>query len=304
MSTHAHLYIKTQSSKYILQIGSQIFLSEVNKLLEKNPNSKIAIITDSHLKECYQKQLSSFKQKNFYLFVFNAGEKQKNNQTKLSIERFLFQNKFDRSSLLIALGGGVVGDLVGYVASTFMRGVRYYQIPTSIISVVDSSVGGKTGINNEFGKNLIGTFYHPQKVIIDINFLKTLPDDEYISGLAEVLKYAFIYERKLYTYLLNNKTAILKRTPKCLFHLIKTSVIIKGKVVGRDEKEGGYRRILNFGHTIGTCFGKFISIPIKAWLCCLYRYGSGSLYFQAIGIFKRQRIFSSDRFNPTVQVTY
>ena len=298
MPIYSQIKIKTKSAKYPIIIGNDIFADELDQILLKYKDVQVAIITDSNLKKKYAKQLSSFKQENFHLFAFPAGEKQKNIDTKIAIEKFLFQNNFDRNSVLIALGGGVVGDIVGYVASTFLRGIKYYQIPTSVISVVDSSVGGKTGINNQFGKNLIGAFYHPQKVVIDIDFLKTLPQDEYLSGLAEVLKYAFIDSRQFYFYLRKNKEIILNRDPVALFHLIKTSVLIKSKVVGKDEKEGGYRRILNFGHTVGHAlenlshyqlkhgYGVSIGMAAEAYMSMHLDYLSEKEYLDIIDLIK------------------
>ena len=156
----------------------------------------------------------------------------------------------DRKSVIIALGGGVVGDLAGFVAATFMRGISLIQIPTTLLAQVDSSVGGKTAVNHELGKNLIGAFHQPRAVFIDLNFLKTLPDREIKSGLGEVVKYGVISDEKFFAYLEDNAEKILNRDLKTLEHVVKRSCEIKAEVVGADEKESGLRRILNFGHTM------------------------------------------------------
>ncbi len=155
----------------------------------------------------------------------------------------------DRKSAIIALGGGVVGDLAGFVAATFMRGIDLIQIPTTLLAQVDSSVGGKTAVNHALGKNLIGAFHQPRAVFIDLNFLKTLPDREIKSGLGEVVKYGVISDENFFTYLEDNAEKILSRDLKTLAHVVKRSCEIKAQVVSSDEREAGLRRILNFGHT-------------------------------------------------------
>ena len=156
----------------------------------------------------------------------------------------------DRKSVVIALGGGVVGDLAGFVAATFMRGISLIQIPTTLLAQVDSSVGGKTAVNHALGKNLIGAFHQPRAVFIDLNFLKTLPEREIKSGLGEVVKYGVISDGKFFSYLEDNADKILQRDLKTLAHVVKRSCEIKAQVVSADEKEAGLRRILNFGHTM------------------------------------------------------
>ncbi|MBR6713011.1 MAG: 3-dehydroquinate synthase [Selenomonadaceae bacterium] len=156
----------------------------------------------------------------------------------------------DRKSVIIALGGGVVGDLAGFVAATFMRGINLIQIPTTLLAQVDSSVGGKTAVNHALGKNLIGAFHQPKAVFIDLNFLKTLPEREIKSGLGEIVKYGVISDEKFFSYLEDNADKILQRDLNILAQIVKHSCEIKAKVVSADEKESGLRRILNFGHTL------------------------------------------------------
>lgn len=163
----------------------------------------------------------------------------------------LLKHGLDRASTLIALGGGVIGDITGFVASTYMRGIAFIQVPTTLLAQVDSSVGGKTGVNHRLGKNMIGTFYQPKLVWIDVDTLKTLPRRELLAGLAEVIKYGVIWDEGLFKFLDDNKDRVLNLDRDALTHIIKRSCEIKAEVVSKDEKEMGLRAILNYGHTIG-----------------------------------------------------
>ncbi len=163
----------------------------------------------------------------------------------------LLINSFDRKSALVALGGGVIGDLTGFAAATFMRGVPFVQVPTTLLAMVDSSVGGKTGVNHPMGKNMIGAFYQPKKVLMDLDVLKTLPKEEFLSGMAEVIKYGVIWDAAFFEYLDKNREKILALDREALSHIIRRSCEIKAEVVSKDEREGGLRAILNFGHTVG-----------------------------------------------------
>ena len=156
----------------------------------------------------------------------------------------------DRKSVIIALGGGVVGDLAGFVAATFLRGINLIQIPTTLLAQVDSSVGGKTAVNHALGKNLIGAFHQPRAVFIDLKFLATLPEREIKSGLGEVVKYGVISDAEFFAYLEDNAEKILQRDAETLAHVVKRSCELKAEVVSKDERESGLRRILNFGHTL------------------------------------------------------
>ncbi|CAI2719541.1 3-dehydroquinate synthase [Nitrospina watsonii] len=163
----------------------------------------------------------------------------------------LMQHAYDRNTLMVALGGGVIGDLTGFVAATYQRGVPFLQVPTTLLSQVDSSVGGKTAVNHPLGKNMIGAFYQPRAVIIDLDTLKSLPTDEFRAGMAEIIKYGVIEDPDLFAYLEDNVDAILAQDTDCLTHIIETSCAIKARVVERDERESNVRMILNYGHTVG-----------------------------------------------------
>ena len=175
------------------------------------------------------------------------GEEYKTMKTVLSILDRLFEARFDRKSLLIALGGGVIGDMTGFAASIYQRGTGFMQIPTTLLSQVDASVGGKTGVNNAYGKNLIGTFYQPEAVYIDPDFLQTLPDREYAAGVAEVIKMAVMFDREFFDYLFHNNL----KERSVLDRMIARSVSLKADIVNMDEKEAGIRAVLNYGHTFG-----------------------------------------------------
>lgn len=179
------------------------------------------------------------------------GEQYKTLDWANAIFTALLINFFDRRSPLVALGGGVIGDLTGFAAACFMRGVPFVQVPTTLLAMVDSSVGGKTGVNHAMGKNMIGAFHQPKLVLMDIDALKTLPKEEYVAGLAEVIKYGVIADGDLFSYLEANRDRILAQESGPLGHIIKRSCEIKADVVSRDEREGGFRAVLNFGHTLG-----------------------------------------------------
>jgi 3-dehydroquinate synthase len=183
--------------------------------------------------------------------LFNDGESAKNLRTVEAIARELVRAGADRKSLLIAVGGGVIGDVVGFAAASYLRGVALVQVPTTLVAQVDSAVGGKTGVNLPEGKNLVGAFYPPGLVLVDPEALGTLPDREFRGGLAEVIKYGVIADQKLFAYLEANMPQILRRDAGALEHIIRRSIEIKAKVVSEDERESGLREILNFGHTFG-----------------------------------------------------
>jgi len=175
------------------------------------------------------------------------GEEYKSLETVVSILDRLFEGRFDRRSLLIAFGGGVIGDMTGFAASMYQRGIGFVQIPTTLLSQVDASVGGKTGVNTRWGKNLIGAFYQPEAVWIDPHFLSTLPAREFAAGIAEVIKMAVMFDREFFAYLQTHDL----REEAVIREMIRRSVTLKADVVNRDEKESGIRAVLNYGHTFG-----------------------------------------------------
>ncbi len=183
--------------------------------------------------------------------ILPDGEKYKNLEVLNQIYDSLLRNRFDRNTTVIALGGGVVGDMAGFAAASYQRGVHLIQIPTTLLSQVDSSVGGKTGVNHALGKNMIGAFYQPRAVIADTDTLDTLPDRELSAGIAEVIKYGLICNADFFSWLENNIQALLKRDKKALSYAIEVSCKTKAEVVAADERESGKRALLNLGHTFG-----------------------------------------------------
>lgn len=185
------------------------------------------------------------------VILFDDSETRKRLATVEEIARKLIRAGADRHATLVAVGGGVVGDVGGFVAATYLRGIRLVHVPTTLVAQVDSSIGGKTGVNLPEGKNLVGAFYPPELVITDPDVLRTLPHRELRSGLYEAVKYAVIADTKLFEYLYKHMTTLLRREPKTLSWVIERSIRIKASVVSKDEREGGLRQILNFGHTMG-----------------------------------------------------
>jgi len=185
------------------------------------------------------------------VFEVPDGESHKSFEQAQSLYDRLIEGRYDRSTLVIALGGGVIGDLTGFVAATYQRGVPFLQVPTTLLSQVDSSVGGKTAVNHPRGKNMIGAFYQPQAVVIDLDTLATLPPEEFRSGISEIIKYGVIEDPQLFGYLETHADRILAQDTECLIHIIQTSCAIKARVVEKDETESNYRMVLNYGHTLG-----------------------------------------------------
>jgi 3-dehydroquinate synthase len=183
--------------------------------------------------------------------LFDDAEAAKRLEIVEQIARELVRAGADRQSVIVAMGGGVVGDVAGFAAATYLRGVRLVHVPTTLVAQVDSSIGGKTGVDLPEGKNLIGAFYPPERVIADPDILVTLPHREYRSGLYEVIKYAVIADRELFEYLIRKMPALLRRDAKALAWIIPRCIEIKARIVAKDEREGGLRQSLNFGHTLG-----------------------------------------------------
>jgi 3-dehydroquinate synthase len=212
------------------------------------------IVTNVTVGPLYAKSLQSALQARYrtvHVVALPDGEEHKNWQTLNLIFDALLAKAFDRKTVLFALGGGVVGDMTGYAAASYMRGVPFVQVPTTLLSQVDSSVGGKTGINHPMGKNMIGAFYQPQLVVCDLDTLKTLPARELSAGLAEVIKYGPIADLAFLDWIEANMDRLLARDVDALSHAVQRSCEIKAWVVGQDEREAGLRAILNFGHTFG-----------------------------------------------------
>lgn len=212
------------------------------------------IVSDSNVAPVYAAEIEQKLKgvfESIHVYAFEAGEKRKNLDTIRDIYSFMLEKHMDRGSCVIGLGGGVCGDMAGFAAATFMRGIDFIQIPTTLLAQVDSSVGGKVGVDFNGVKNIIGAFYQPKLVYTDIDTLLTLPEREIAAGLAEVIKYGIISSRELYDYISENKDAVKNGDRDTVAKIIESCCLIKAAVVKEDEKESGLREILNFGHTIG-----------------------------------------------------
>lgn len=234
------IQITTPSRKYLIYITAGLFKSLPRKM--KELGKEFSVISDNNVGKLYGQQFSS------RLITFPAGEGSKNLQQLETLAKELVKKRITRYDFLIALGGGVTGDLVGFLASVYMRGINFIQVPTSLLAMVDSSIGGKTAINLSSGKNLIGTFYQPQTVYIDPLILKTLPTQELSNGFAEVIKQALL-DGHWYHWLEENQTKVKKLDPEIMTELISHNCRFKARVVSQDERDVGLRRILNLGHT-------------------------------------------------------
>ncbi len=236
---------------YEIKISSNLsFAKEIKTVVQ---DRKAVVITNQTIAKLYAKLIKTHF-KTYSLIVIPDGEQHKNIQTVATLYDLLSEHKINRKDYLIALGGGVIGDLVGFVAATYLRGIRFIQIPTTLLAQVDSSVGGKTGFNLKAGKNLVGAFYQPAKVLIDPLFIQTLPAKEIRSGMAEIIKYGCILDRSFLNYLSLGLSLGLKLTisrKEFLETIIEKSCQWKAYVVSKDEKENNLRAILNFGHTLG-----------------------------------------------------
>ena len=243
------------ANSYDIVIGQGVS-RVVGKYLRRfsSVEEKVAVVTNSKIDRLHGAKIrKSLEASGFSPLMIRVpdGERYK---TTAQIERIydrLVQHRFERRSFLVALGGGVIGDLTGFAAATFLRGISYIQCPTTVVAQVDASIGGKTGVDHRGGKNLIGAFHQPRLVCADPEVLTTLPKREFVAGLAEVIKYGVILDRPFFEYLEKNVEGILSLDQKRILYCIQKSAAIKASVVQSDEKESGLRKILNYGHTIG-----------------------------------------------------
>lgn len=247
------LVVSLGERSYPIFIGSGL-LSQAQQIA-RYCESQVLIVSNETVAPLYGELLCSGLRKagveQVELLVLPDGEAHKNLATLNLVFDDLLQRRFSRKSTLVALGGGVVGDMTGFAAACYQRGVSFVQVPTTLLSQVDSSVGGKTGVNHPLGKNMIGAFYQPQAVFIDLDVLKTLPANELSAGMAEVIKYGFIYDADFFSWLESNMDQLMAGDVSSLAYAIERSCAIKAEVVAEDERESGLRAILNFGHTFG-----------------------------------------------------
>ena len=250
------LQISTKAKKYSIFIGSRL-INNINKILfsQKLSFSKILIVIDKNIPSKFKSELIKNMKSNVKkTYIFNANERNKNQTNVELIQNILFKNRFNRDDCLIAFGGGITGDVVGYCASTYKRGIKFINIPTTLLAQVDSSIGGKTGINNSYGKNLIGSFYQPDMVVSDLDVLKSLNSREIICGYAEMLKSSLLDNFQKFKYLEKNFKNIINLKQPFLGNAILNSCKLKKKIVQKDENEKNLRKILNLGHTFAHAY--------------------------------------------------
>lgn len=252
--------IKSENKNYSIQIENEPVADLGTKIISFIGKRNYLVVISQKVEKLYGKMFNFPKEKKL---VLKDGEKQKNFNTYKKILEKALELRLSRTDAIVAIGGGVVGDLCGFAASTYMRGIDFIQVPTTLLACTDSSVGGKTAIDTKFGKNLIGSFYQPKIVFINPKFLKTLDERQYKSGLGEVLKYSFIEKSclcdedlNLTNFITEKQTDIFNRDEKTLSKLIEMCIKLKKSVVEKDEKENNLRRILNFGHTYGHAIEK------------------------------------------------
>ena len=254
------IQVPLKNNPYEVIVGKNIIKSSRRKIFSKiKKANKIFIITDTLIKKLHIKKLTKIipKRISVKIVTINQGEKMKDMRVVEKILNILLKNKISRNDCIFSLGGGVIGDLSGLIASIILRGVNILHFPTTLLAQVDSSIGGKTGVNSLYGKNLIGTFYQPNLVICDIDFLSTLPKRELIAGYAEVIKYSILCDKKFFDWLEKNINKILNNDSNAMIHAIKTSITIKKRIVIQDEKDLiNKRAILNFGHTFAHSLEK------------------------------------------------
>lgn len=255
------------SRSYHIKIGTGLLAGFGSECRALKLGSRCAIVSDRNVAPLYAEEVNrTLAAAGFEAvkIVVPAGETAKSLKTVQACYDQLAAHRLERKSFVVALGGGVVGDLAGFLAATYLRGVPFVQVPTTLLAQVDSSVGGKVGVNLKAGKNLVGAFYQPRLVLCDLDTFKTLPEREYRSGLAEVIKYGIIYDGALFRRLEREMPALLDREPQILAAAVARCCEIKAEVVGEDETESGLRAILNFGHTIGHAleaishYGKYL----------------------------------------------
>ena len=250
------LKINTKTKQYPIIIGSNL-CSNISRIIKENSvnfNQCLIVVDNNVPKKSFLKIKKSLNKKKIYVYFFKASEINKNLKSVNNILDILLNKNFSREDCLISVGGGITGDITGFVSSLFKRGLKFINIPTTLLSQVDSSIGGKTGINTKYGKNLVGSFYQPNLVISDIKFLKTLPRREIICGYGEILKHSLVANKNFYNFLVKNNKKIINLSTPFIEKAIYESCKIKKNVVEKDEKEKGIRKILNFGHTFAHAY--------------------------------------------------
>ncbi len=262
------LTVNLGERSYVIYISSSF--DNLNKIFKPYKSLKALIISDSNVSQFYTRScMEQLEEAGLKVFAnaFPAGEESKNLDTVKSIYRVCKDIRLERCDVLVALGGGVVGDVAGFAAATYLRGIDFVQIPTSLLAQCDSSVGGKVGVDFEGAKNLVGAFYQPKAVYINVNTLRTLPKREFVSGLAEVVKHGIIGDENLFGYLEENYEGFLSQKEEILQHVIKTNCSIKSRIIEQDERENQLRAVLNLGHTVGHAIESVLGFSLLHGEC-------------------------------------
>ena len=265
--------VRSAAGEYAVFCGAGILRDAAGEIAKLGEFSSVHVLTSPKVWRAVGKAVKAAAPRDAWrnVHLFDDAETKKNVGTMELLCRKLTRAGADRKSLIVAVGGGVVGDVAGFVAASYLRGVALVHVPTTLVAQVDSSIGGKTGVNLAEGKNLVGAFYAPRLVVIDTNLLRSLPERQFRSGLAEVIKYGVIADAELFAYLEQNMERVLRRDVEALSHIIPRCVEIKADVVSRDERESGLREILNFGHTFGhalesvTRYRRYLHGEAVAW---------------------------------------
>lgn len=284
--------VEVSDSSYPVFAGRGI-LHHLKPQLKKYGRFKnLFVVVDRNVARYHLQKIkkSIGRHKKILYYELKPGENTKSQEQLKKLYNALIKNNYGRDTLIISVGGGVTGDLVGYSAATYMRGVQLVQIPTTLLAAVDSSIGGKTAINFNGYKNIIGSFYHPDMVLIDSEFLNTLPPKEYKAGMGEVIKYAYISSPDLYNLMNDNFERILKKEAKITDEIILRCAAIKSGVVSNDEKENGLRKILNFGHTYGHAIESATGFKVRHGFCVVYGIVAELFLSNKIGVLSRKKL--------------
>ena len=284
--------VEVSDTTYPVFVGRGI-LNHLKPQLKKYGRFKnFFVVIDRNVAKYHLKKIKRAigRHKKLFYYELKPGESSKSHDQLRKIYDALIKNNYGRDTLVLSIGGGVTGDLAGYLAATYMRGLQLVHIPTTLLSAVDSSIGGKTAINFNGYKNIIGAFYHPNLVLIDSEFLDTLPAKEYIAGMGEVIKFAYISSPELYNLINDNFQSILKKEEKITDEIILRCAAIKAGVVSNDEKENGLRKILNFGHTYGHAFESASGFKIKHGLCVIYGIVAELFLSNKMGVLSRKKL--------------
>lgn len=283
------IQIQTGSKQYNVYVGNYALL-QLSKIIEnmKPAVSSILLISDEKVASFHLDEVKNTLQleKDVFSFVIPSGEKEKSFENYYAVQTFALEKSLDRHSLIIALGGGMIGDLAGFVAATFMRGIRFVQVPTTLLAH-DSAVGGKVAVNHPLGKNMIGAFHQPEAVIYHTPFLNSLPEKEWRSGFAEVIKHSLIGDTELYHWLREEVKTLADLRDDKLIYTLQRAIPVKAKIVAEDETEKGVRAYLNFGHTLGHALEKEMGYGN-------IKHGDGVAIGMLFAIFLSEQIYEKD----------